>query len=93
MQSADDDDESDLPTDQKRRRAVWTVSAPESSSPIAITVAYVSPEMAEKQEGQSFTYKSPREDDSLVVTMNSLGSSTFLSDLTQLLVNSIPDPT
>jgi hypothetical protein len=69
------------------------VPAPESSSPIAITVAYVSPEMAEKPEGQSFTYKWPWEDDSLVVTMNSLGSSTFLSDLTQSLVYSIPDLT
>jgi hypothetical protein len=93
MQSADDDDESDSPTEQKRRRAAGMVSAPESSSPIAITVAYVSPEMAEKQEGQSFTYKWPREDDSLVVTMNSLGSSTSLSDLTQSLVHSIPDST
>jgi hypothetical protein len=69
MQSADDEDESDSPTEQKPRRAAGMVPAPESSSPIAITVAYVSPEMAEKQEDQSFTYKWPRENDSLVVTM------------------------
>jgi hypothetical protein len=69
------------------------VSAPESSSPIANTVAYVSPEMAENQEGQSFTYMWPREDDSLVVTRNSFGSSTSLSDLMQSLVHSIPDST
>jgi hypothetical protein len=93
MNSADDDDESDLPTDQKRQRAAGMVPAPDSSSPIAITVAYVSPEMAEKQEGQSFTYMWPREDDSLVVTMNSLGSSTTLSDLTHSLVYSIPNLT
>jgi hypothetical protein len=91
MQSADDDDESDSPTNQKRRRAAGIVPAPESSSPIAITVAYVSPEMAEKHEGQSFTDKWPWEDNSLVVTINSLGLSTSLSDLTQSLVYSIPD--
>jgi hypothetical protein len=69
------------------------VSAPESSSPIAITVAYVSPEMAKKHEGQSFTYMWPQENDSLVVKMNSLGSSTSLGHLTQSLVHSISDST
>jgi hypothetical protein len=69
------------------------VSASESSLPIAITVAYISPKMVKNQEGPSFTYKWPQEDDSLIVTMNSLGYSTFLYDLMQSLVHLIPDST
>jgi hypothetical protein len=91
MQSADDDDASDLPTKQKRKRAVGMVSAPECLQPIAITVEYVSPEMAEKQDGQYFTYMWPQEDDFLVVIMNSLGWLTSLSDLMHSLVNTIPN--
>jgi hypothetical protein len=69
------------------------ISAPEIFSPNAIIVADVHPEIAEKQEGQNFTYKSPREDNSLVVTINSLGSSTSLSELTLSLVHSITNST
>jgi hypothetical protein len=79
---ADDDDVSDLPNERKHQRAAGIVPAPEASSPIAITVAYVSPEMAKMPEGQSFTYKWHQEDNSLVVTMNSLGLLTSLSGLT-----------
>jgi hypothetical protein len=68
------------------------VLVPESFSPIAITVPYVSSKMAEKPEGHSFTYKWPLENDSLIVTMHFLGLSTSLSDLTQSLVYLIPIP-
>jgi hypothetical protein len=37
---------------------VRIISAPESALLIAITVEYISPKMAEKQEGQSLAYKS-----------------------------------
>jgi hypothetical protein len=48
MQSANDHDESALPNEQKRYSAMEMVSTPESSAQIAITVAYVSLEMAKK---------------------------------------------
>jgi hypothetical protein len=93
MQSADDNDETDLPTGQKHQQAAGMVSVAEGCLPIAITVAYISPKIAKKQDNESFTYKWSWEDNSLIVTMNFLGLLTSLSDLMQSLVHLIPDST
>jgi hypothetical protein len=45
--------------------------------------------MAKNQEGQSFAYKWLQEDNLLVLTMISLGSSTSWRDLTRSLIHSI----
>jgi hypothetical protein len=67
MQTTDNDKEFDSPTKQKCSQGVGIVSVPKGCQPIMITVAYISPELAKKQNGQSLAYMWPQEDYSLIV--------------------------